>query len=381
MIKLRSPKEGATLSFTVTGTQFTKDLKTVTSVFSAGAEFLLVLDAGNIAVIGSDNTKTCALVVEAQDVKGNGCFIIDTEVIKGVLNNRDEVKFTLSGSQLSFVATKGKYSGDMTIQPAGSNAIEQLNELLKVEVNEMSLPDTVFAKLDKSIKHCDLGDAYAELNSELIRYIVGNKDKVTIATYDQFHSALLNTKLEEPLKKPFKIAVYQSHFGIINGLARGTELKIAISDRHFYVSGPHFFLSLPPIQYNEEEFNVVHEMMQSMLKQEKAASCTVDTSELSNAVDNICSIYELGSKIELKIKGERMNFKLATSYGSITDALKVHEAEGNCAVLCDAPPLNDVLKCCPTGACTFSVVDGKAYIMQYKTEDMRVSYIVAVLQS
>ena len=379
LIQLCIPAADSILSFSVDGQTFVKDLKLITSIFSSDAEFMLALEKGNLAIVGADTTKTCAIVLNALECSGDGCFIFDPKVLNGVLNNRAEIKFTLQNSQLSFSAAKGKYTGNMTTQPAGKTSVGQINILLATKVEAASLPESVFATLDKAIKYCKLGDSYAEIDSELVRYIIGNKNKITIATYDQFHSALLTTKVDT-IKNPFKIAVYQSHFDAIHKLAKQKEVQIAINDRYFYVSGPHFFLSLPPIQYNEQEFEVVHGIINDMITKEKIASCNLDTKALSNAIENICSIYEMGSKIELTVKQKRIDLKLATSHGSITDALAISDSEGTATINFDAPPLKDVLKCSPPNVCRFAIVENKAYTLEYKFDGIFLNYMVAVLQ-
>ena len=380
MITLHTPQDGEEVKFTINGSTFSKELKLVTSIFKSGSEIMVAVDDGKMALVATDNTKSLCLNIEATDVEGSGCFVLAPDVFSGVLNNRSELTFTLQDSNLKFKAAKGRYSGDMSTEPVNSNVIEQLNETFGVEVRELSIPDSVFSALDKGIKHCDLKDAYGELDTELIRYIIGRGNSIKIVTYDQFHSAVLETTIDKKLKKDFSIAVYQSYFSAINSLAKGQKFNIAITDQFFYVKNESFFLSLPPIQYNEEDFQNALEMMEAVFEEKKTCSCRFSTDTFSKVIDNLCSIYELGSKMEVIFAKDKMKLNLATNYGSMSDIIAVADMKGGGTIDIDSPPINDVLNCAPSTDCAFSFIDNKAYLLEYRTEDTTIHYMVAVLQ-
>jgi DNA polymerase III sliding clamp (beta) subunit (PCNA family) len=380
MIRLSTPKNGSEVKFTINGSTFVKDLRLVSGIFKSGSDIMVAVDAGQVALVANDNTKSLCLLVDAEGVEGEGCFILDPAVFTGVLNNRGEVAFTLRDSSLKFKATKGRYGGDMSTEPVNSNTVDQLNEVFSVEVKDLSIPDSVFSALDKGIKFCNLNDAYAELDTELVRYIVGEGSNIKIVTYDQFHSAILETKIEKKLKKDFKIAVYQSYFSAMNSLARGQRFNIAINEQFFYVKSDKFFLSLPPIQYNEEEFEGAMGAMTDIFAEKRTCSCEMSTESFEKVISNLCSIYELGSKIELILGKDKMKLNLATNYGSMSDTFAISNTKGSGTINIDAPPINDVLGCAPSTDCKFSFIDGKAYLLDFETDDTKVSYMVAVLQ-
>jgi DNA polymerase III sliding clamp (beta) subunit (PCNA family) len=380
MIVLNTPKNGEDVKFTINGSTFVKDLRLVSGIFKSGSDIMVAVADSQVALVANDNTKSLCLLVDAQDVEGEGCFTLDPAVFTGVLNNRGDVAFTLRDSSLKFKALKGRYGGDMSTEPVNSNIVDQLNEVFGVEVKELSIPDTVFSALDKGIKFCNLNDAYAELDTELVRYVIGEGQTIKIVTYDQFHSAILETKVDKKLKKDFKIAVYQSYFSAMNSLAKGQRFNIAINEQYFYVKNDKFFLSLPPIQYNEEEFEGASAAMEDIFAEKRSCSCTMATDSFSKVIDNLCSIYELGSKIEVNIAKDKMKLNLATNYGSMSDTFAISNTKGSGTINIDAPPINDVLGCAPPTDCTFSFIDGKAYLLDFETEDTKVSYMVAVLQ-
>jgi hypothetical protein len=104
------------------------------------------------------------------------------------------------------------------------------------------------------------------------------------------------------------------------------------------------------------------------------------TDSFSKVIDNLCSIYELGSKIEVNIAKDKMKLNLATNYGSMSDTFAISNTKGSGTINIDAPPINDVLGCAPSTDCKFSFIDGKAYLLDFETEDTKVSYMIAVLQ-
>lgn len=381
MITLYTPEVGAEAKFTINGTAFVKELKLISSIFKSGASIMLGIEDEKLVVIATDNTKSLILeIVTAKDISGRGCFIIDIPVLTGILNNRSDISFIFKDASLKFKAIKGKYTGDMSTEPVTLQVIEQLNDTFNVEVKDISLPDSIFSVLDKSMKYVNLTDSYGELDTELIRYIIGEGNKVKIITYDQFHSAILETTLENPLRKSFKIAVYKSYFAYINSLARGDKLSIAITDKFFYVKSDKFFISLPPIQYKDDEFNNSYELISDLMASEKTSSCELVIKEFSTVIENLCSIYERGSKIEVKTASNSMQLKLTTNYGTMEDVIRLSNVEGKGSIGIDAPPIKDVLSCVPTTPCKFSFINGKAYILEFETEDTSVSYMVAVLQ-
>lgn len=380
MFTIKSPVEGENLQFTIDGSSFLKELKLVTSIFRSGSEILVAATDGQLAIVATDNSKNLCLLVDATEVSGEGCFNLATDIFSGILNNRAEITFTLSSANLNFKALKGRYSGDMLVEPINSGTIDSLNEVFNLEVKDLSIPDSVFSTLEKGIKHCALRDAYGESDNELVRYITGKDNAVKIVTYDQFHSAILETTLDKKLKKNFAIAVYQSYFSAINSLSRGEKFNIAITNKFFYVKNQSFFLSLPPIQYSEEDFNSALEMMEAVADENKSCSCKISTNSFSKVVDNLCSIYELGSKIEIQVAKDKMKLNLATNYGSMSDSFTVGELEGKGTINVDAPPLNDVIGCAPAMDATFSFIENKAYLLNFELENTKICYIVAVLQ-
>ena len=381
-IVLSQPTEGEAIKFVASGEELQKDVKSVAKIFDKEAELLLAICGESVYVVGFDTSKSCWLKTNAKVLSGEGCFVILPEVLSGLLNKRSTMTFKFDGTQVSFKQKTGNYAGVMSIQPCSKNSISQLNGIFASQFESTAMPDSTFSALENALKLCNINDSYGEIPQELIRYIHADGENLSITSYDPFHSVLLNTKLEKPVKESFKIAVYHSHFGIINSLARGKGFKIAISDNQFYVKSSQFFLSLPPIQYNSGEYEIVKGLIESMIASEKAASFTIKIADFKNAIQNLYSIYESGSKIEMNFSdGKKAEIKLATSFGAIKDSISVEKAKGKCQILFDAPPINDLLKCLPDKICNFSVLENKAYLLSYKDKTTKVDYIVSLLQN
>lgn len=375
------PNSKTWVTFTLHGSEFIKTLKIVMGIFKAGSEFFLSAEKGKLYLLASDKAKVLRMEVPADSLQGEGCFIFDPQLLVGVFNHRAELSLEITYSGLKFKSVRGKYSGDLRIEPA-SDAVSYLNEYFTLEVDAKKLPEDFFKTLEKAIHYCNLTDSYSESDQELVRYITGKENHLKIFTYDQFHSALLTLTTDSSVDEEFKIAVYQSYFTAINNLSRGFPVSVALSDTYFYVQGKDFFLSLPPMQIDEEEYQSAESFIQDILNEDKAGTIHLDISDLEKVLSNVFSVYESGARIEVKFAEDTMKFSVATDRGKLSDWLKV-ATKGKGAFALDAPPIKDILKIAPKEVpCTLEYLEDRAYLLRFsgKKDDFSLAYIVSVLQ-
>lgn len=381
MLTIHSPENGKEIKFTINGDEFSKDLRQVTSMFK-GAQIIVAVTDGEIAIAATDDARTLILASTGEAISGKGSFIIDPQMFSSLIGKREALAFVFKDSVLNFKAKKGRYSGSISTEPINSDVVASINSVVSSSAKSVPLPQAVFDAIDRGMRLVNINDAYGESESEMVRYILADKESLRIATYDSYHSAVYDSKMSTSLKRPLKLAVYQSYFSAINSIGKGKKLRIAISDKQFHVSSDSFFLSLPPIQFDDTEVDYFLNQVDELTKKKKDVRCLINSENFGSVLDNICSIYELGSRIELDVteKG-RMQFSLVTNYGTMRDAMPVDKVKGSAKIYLDAPPITDTFACVPQiPECNFSYIKGTAYMLNFKDEAMTATYIISVLQ-
>lgn len=367
-------------SFTIDGSVIQAHVKSISGLFKKEAEVLIAIYDGAVYVAGFDNAKSGWVKTDASDVSGQGCFIIIPDIFCNLVNKRGELKFDVT-NQLEYKALKGRFKGNLSIQTLSNNTLMQANIIYAANYESVALPNKTYEEIADALVLSNLNDVYSETPTEFVRVIAATETALKVVTYSPYHSALVEVKLENKIKSPFTIAVYQSYFDNISSLAKGSSFKFAISSNYFCVIAKNFFLSLPPVQYSETEFELVGKLIADMIAAEKVAGFSIESEKLIDSFKSICSIYEPGSKIQLDIKDEKATFSLATSYGAVTESVKAKNQKGECSIGFDAPPLQDIIKFIPKDSCKLTVLDGKAYLLSFSVDNVKAHYIISLMQN
>jgi hypothetical protein len=341
-MKLPGSANKKTFNFTVNASvllDHIAKINSVTSLSQSGVDkaHFIAADGSSLYVAGmTPDSNVIIRLPEIAAVKGVGIFEFNPALLGGLLKNRKtDFEFEYNGSgKTVFKSTKGKYGGDFDTATVAVDLINTLNELTNSEEDKKNkLSPQVMALLKDALNMTKLVDVFFDKS---LHSLIELKDgELSVSASDQCHIALYQSK-DQQLKGNFRLALTSSAFNIINKIADGS-VKFMVNEQ-FKVLGNNFWLAIPPIQVQDEDFSGPRDYIKTKFKNPQAT--VVLQAGVDQVIDNMNALRVVAKtgdsnsadskyEIETNLEKREMSLELKTPVGSTREVVKVTVAEGN----------------------------------------------------
>lgn len=291
----------------------------------------LSVGAGNPVMIIASVKKKLKLIGLTQDAfvmmdiansnsDSDGSFAFTASELQGVVKNRPVLDFKYNGNELSW--TKARYTGSLATIPITEDQDASVTKFASAEKSSaIELPAEAIKSLREAIALSSINDVVG--NSKMLSYVTMDKaGALSVSSFSNQHFSMVD--VDAGVKgSPFRIALPQMYFTIINSVADGRDGKFYFSKSSVRVAGKGFTLVMPATQAEDHHFSMVKNFVQALGKPQYRAK--FDYSNLRVIIDNLFTLFKASSFFEFSTKAgsKSMSVRLSTTTGKASDAFAV----------------------------------------------------------
>ena len=296
---------------------------------------MLVSD-GKAYIAGITPDAFACIRIDNADATSDGSLIFDPTVVNGLLKGRDDLNVVGEKSQVTFSATKGKYSASTEL------AVFDEAELLRVTnvfeaPKAKKLKNSVISAIRAGIKAAELTNFYSD--EVILAYVKVGEKGVTVECADNFHVSCYQDKT--PSDNKFRFAIPTKTFSLIDRFIGESDAQFSLDGSQMRVQGKTFMVSLPETQAADVMFEQVSEYLKNLGK--PITKITFDPAAMKT-VDNMFAITTEDTKMSFNVGQKSVKVELTTKTGRVADAFKAKvEGEARTAHI-DPRIFNDLFK-------------------------------------
>lgn len=366
--------------------KFSDSLKLVSSVVSStgsGNCYSLVIKKDDLWIYANNETTTVKCKVTGiSDLEGKGIAGFDLERFDKILKGRDKILFENKDTIFKFKSIKGSYSGDIVIIPIISETISGYEDTLAFskKAKVTSLDPNTFLELRNSLAYTGISGIHE--SDVLDTYIVLDKGTLEVVSSDNFHIAYSRVKCKTDAT--FSLSPTKTIFEVLGKLSEfyGGTTEIEFSSDSIRARTENYSIVTATLQSSDTAFNRAKKYILDMPKD--ISNIEINTSKIISILDNILSVYEVGSLVILTLKKIKdkyvLEFSMKSALGNVSDKLPLKEEKCK-AFECSFDPrlfLDSInLAKCPEA--TLSYLTDKALVLKCKKESTNIVYINSVV--
>lgn len=294
----------------------------VSTAGSQAKSFFLEATSKSLSLVAATADTFIKVKIKGAAIEKEGLFSFEFDTLLGVTKGRAAMSFTHDGGKCTFKVAKGRYSGDFptpAITEDQKRTLKDFNEKLRLEASA-KISKSVLSLIREGLRYTSIKDVYGD--AMLLSYMTLSGDDITITSYDNYHFALYQAKIESDLK--FRIALPSSHFALIDRLVEeDSEASFAVTETDIKVESTGFRMILPAAQVEAKRFTLVPSYLKSLGTPDFTAS--YDHEELARSVDNLFTLHGTNTRFQLEHKKGKptLDIKFVTNSGSAADSLDV----------------------------------------------------------
>lgn len=296
------------------------------SVSDIEKSFVLCVSQSNVYIIGYSPETFVLVKIKATDVSAkSSSFEFVPSILSGLIAGRADLNFEYDGSRLKLTAVKGKYSCELLTKPITDDQLPRINKALHVnEDKAKSLDSKTLTTLREGIRYAELKDVYAESGKgSLLCLITLSKGELTVDAFDNFHLSSYRATVKS--KEAFRLAVSEASFALIDKFLVQEDIKadFFVSDTGLRVQNDDFVVVLPPIQVDQEQYNLVSNYLKTLHKPSITFAMSKDA---ISTVNNMLTLAGKDSRFEFALAPTGvLKLSLSVDGGDVHDAFKCKE--------------------------------------------------------
>lgn len=350
----------------VTTEHFINALKDVQKV--APSETInITADKKTLSLSASSTGASISVVVVGAKVESKGHCAVPVATLEGVLKKRKDVVFELAKDELQFKAGSATgYAGKLTTVPYQEVKIEKEESTLKLDEETLS-------KISEIISHVALNSVNLKKQDILPICMRLSEDGIEASCASRNHMAYAHYK-KKTFKKAHEFCVEPSILPLIESVSRKAAYKLAVTDNSVFAEGENFQIRFVTQQLDRfVKLETVKEFLKSRPKAE--ATVKAKTEDVSSSFQNMLSLYEQNSFIEVTCKDNTLKVATKTKFGAASEGIK-GETKGGFKKPYGVHPkvFDDLLIKCKASTIKLGFHDGSAISIEQSKADVNYSY-------
>lgn len=349
--KIKISDTGENFSFTGNANDFINSLNRVMEVTGyvtkndIGRFHIGVAHKGKFYLIGYSDETHCILEVPGFEAKKNGAvLLLEPDKLKSLFKKRGDIEFTYDG-KLNYKAVKGRFSGNVSCGSIGADQLPRIKRIIKTSaVKSDALCPRLLKAIRDGVRRTNISDPH--MDKSLLSYIIYSKSKLIVSNADPLHLAHYEEKVKTKAVENIKLALPANMFSIIDRFLDEEDAAFSMSSSSFSVASDTFCVGFPPVQTQEENFNLTKNYITSLGSKTLACSFTLDTA-FKDAQESLKSLTDNGERYTLTAKKKKVTLSVGSDFGKASDAFDVDDLvikdKGDISVRIDPKILNDLL--------------------------------------
>ena len=316
-------------SFSAEGKDLDATISRITQALSVGAGSPILILASvkkKLKVIGLTQDAFVLMDVSNSSSDSDGCFAFTAADLQGVVKNRPVLDFKYNGNELSW--SKARYTGSLATIPITEDQDASVTKFASAEKSSaIELPADAIKSLREAISLSAITDVVG--NTKMLSYVTMDKaGELSVSSFSNQHFSMVDVSVGVK-GSPFRIALPQLYFSIINTVADGRDGKFYFSKSNIRVAGKGFTLVMPATQAEDHHFSMVKNFVQALGKPQYSAK--FEHAHLKVIIDNLYTLFKASSFFEFSTKSgsKSVAVKLSTATGKASDSFQVDVSKAN----------------------------------------------------
>lgn len=327
----------------------------------------IIADKKSVTLMASSTGATIAVHVVGAKVGDKGHCCLPVAQLEGVLKKRKEVVFELDGEELKFKAgTATGYAGKLTTMPYAEIKLGKEEDPLKMD-------EEVLAKISEIISNVALTSVNLKKQDILPICMKFSKDGIEASCASRNHMAYAHYK-KKSFKKEHEFCIEPSIIPIIEAVSKKTTYSLAVTDNSVYAENERFQIRFVTQQFDRfVKLEVVKEFIRSREKAE--VSVKTKTDDITATLQNMISLYEPNSFIEVSYKDSKLKVATKTKFGSASENV-VGELKGSFKKPYGVHPkvFEDIMNKCKASSIKLGFHSGSSISMEQSKNDTTYIY-------
>lgn len=310
-------------SFAAEGKELDATISRICQALSVGAGTPVLILASlkkKLKLIGLTQDAFVMMDVANSNSDSDGSFAFTASELQGVVKNRPVLDFKYNGNELSW--SKARYTGSIATIPITEDQDASVSKFASAEKSSaLELPADAIKSLREAIALSSISDVVN--NTKMLSYVTMDKSgALSVSSFSNQHFSMVDVAVGVK-GSPFKIALPQMYFSIINSVADGRDGKFYFSKSNIRVAGKGYTLVMPATQAEDHHFTMVKSFVQALGKPQYRAN--FEYGDLRAIIDNLFTLFKASSFFEFSAKSgsKSMSVKLSTATGKASDAFPV----------------------------------------------------------
>ncbi len=350
----------------VTTESFINALKDVQKV--APSETINITASSKALTLSSSSTgASICVIVSGAKVESKGYCAVPVATLEGVLKKRKDVVFELHKDELQFKAGSAtSYAGKLTTVPYQEIKIEKEESILKLDEETLSKLSEIISNValnSVNLKKQDILPICVRLSDEGIEASCASRNHMA---YAHFH--------KKTFKKTNEFCVEPSILPLIESVSRKSAYKLAVTDNSVFAESDTFQIRFVTQQLDRF---VKLQTVKDFLKNRPKAEATIKakSEDVVASFQNMLSLYEQNSFIEVTCKDNTLKVATKTKFGAASENLK-GEAKGGFKKPYGVHPkvFDDLLVKCKANTIKIGFHDGTSISIDQSKSDVDYSY-------
>lgn len=345
---------------------FISALKDVQRVAPAEA-INIVADKKTLTLSASSTGASISVVVEGAKVEEKGHCAVPVATLEGVLKKRKEVVFELEKEELKFKAgTATGYAGKLTTVPFQEVKIE-------TEESTLKLDEETLAKISEIIAHVALNSVNLKKQDILPICMRLSSEGIEASCASRNHMAYAHFK-KTTFKKAQEFCIEPSILPLIESVSKKAKYKLAVTENSVFAENEKFQIRFVTQQFDRfVKLDAVKTFLNSRAKAE--ATVKTKTEDVTATFQNMISLYEQNSFIEVTCKDGKLKVSTKTKFGAASEGIP-GETKGGFKKPYGVHPkvFEDLMNKCKANTIKLGFYDGASISLEQVKSDVTYMY-------
>ncbi len=359
------------MKFQIETAPFLEALKTIQKVAPSET---ITMSADKNLVLSASSIGASIMVTIPAKVSAEGKCTLPYATLEGVLKKRKEATFELGKDVMNFKASSAsKYAGNLTLVPYQDIKVNKEDNVLKLQESELSKITQMVSNValtSVNLKKQDTLPICIKLSKKGIETSCASRNHMAYAIYSK-----------ASFKEEHEFVVSPTILPLIDGVAGKEKYKLSITPSSVYAGNDYFRVRF--VTQQAERF-VTLESVKKFLesREEPEATLKTKTENVSSIFQNLLSLYEVNSFINLSSKDGKLVAQTKTKFGEASEAIE-GELKGKIKKPYDVHPkvIEDLLNKCKTNKVKIGLHSNKSISIEASNSDVEYSYSCSVSAS
>lgn len=284
---------------------------------------LFVAYEGFLYLVGY-STDTHIAINTGIEVDVSGCFNIDAEILKRVINKRGAMQCDYDGSELKIVS--GKFKSALKTNPITVDQIPAVNEIFVGISRKDAIGSELLNRLRVASQRTRVIDHHDDKAVSPMNISIKD-DRLTVAVVNRWVINLMEADLSSGMGRDFNLVISSDIFNVVNRVLSEDDEDTAsffVEESGFRVLSDNVLIGLPPLQ--ELDTKMLDHVIETFSDYENAPTDGMYSIPVKDSLDTLASIGTLMTSnqsgyVNLNFGKSGVEFAFSNEHGDVSNII------------------------------------------------------------